>query len=319
MVYRQGPVSTNPVSTTLSAVTQRIFTCRPQGREAAMVSPVTVVKSCGPKLVPFFKTTCIYFVLWLPASSASWFSTLIKCLPILCLCAFVAAHGMSLRAPVHAYARRILAGLVFSALGDACLVWEAYGYFEPGHADVRHGARFLPGGVRLPAAPLSPGPGAGRERGGHLRPHVPLPAVGAHAGAAGRLLLPHHRHDVARRGPSGPPLDVEPDVRVRGGGAVRGLRPGAGRRQVLHAACGGARLRHEHLLPSADVHRALRRRLPRRRRRRRGRLGQTGRRRRGRRRPRAAAVVAVPTRRRRRRRRRRPRGAAPARRLVGSI
>ncbi|XP_032813772.2 lysoplasmalogenase TMEM86A [Petromyzon marinus] len=97
-----------------------------------MVSPVTVVKSCGPRLVPFFKTTCIYFVLWLPASSASWFSTLIKCLPILCLCAFVAAHGMSLRAAVHSYARRILAGLVFSALGDACLVWEAYGYFEPG-------------------------------------------------------------------------------------------------------------------------------------------------------------------------------------------
>ncbi|KAF3854599.1 hypothetical protein F7725_022654 [Dissostichus mawsoni] len=53
------------------------------------------VKSEGPKLVPFFKATCVYFVLWLPTSSPSWFSALIKCLPIFCLWMFLLAHGFS--------------------------------------------------------------------------------------------------------------------------------------------------------------------------------------------------------------------------------
>ncbi|KAF5903314.1 lysoplasmalogenase-like protein TMEM86A [Clarias magur] len=86
------------------------------------------VKSEGIKLVPFFISTCIYFVLWLPTSNPSWFSALIKCLPIICLWGFLLSHGISfLRA--HSNARKILAGLIFSALGDAFLIWQEQGYF----------------------------------------------------------------------------------------------------------------------------------------------------------------------------------------------
>ncbi|XP_066275658.1 lysoplasmalogenase TMEM86A-like [Branchiostoma lanceolatum] len=88
-----------------------------------MDSPVAVLKSVGPKLVPFFKTTCIYYILWLDADKPTLFSALIKCLPVLSLCVFVLLHGMSL-SDMHTYARRILGGLVFSALGDAFLIWQ---------------------------------------------------------------------------------------------------------------------------------------------------------------------------------------------------
>ncbi|XP_056348075.1 lysoplasmalogenase-like protein TMEM86A [Oenanthe melanoleuca] len=96
-----------------------------------MVSPVTVVKSEGPKLVPFFKATCVYFVLWLPTSSPSWFSALIKCLPIFCLWVFLLAHGINFLVS-HRSASRILAGLIFSAVGDAFLIWQEQGYFIHG-------------------------------------------------------------------------------------------------------------------------------------------------------------------------------------------
>ncbi|XP_060694825.1 lysoplasmalogenase-like protein TMEM86A [Hemiscyllium ocellatum] len=96
-----------------------------------MVSPVTVVKNEGPKLVPFFKATCVYFVLWLPTSSPSWFSALIKCLPIFCLWVFLLAHGINFLG-TRSNARKILAGLIFSALGDAFLIWQEQGYFVHG-------------------------------------------------------------------------------------------------------------------------------------------------------------------------------------------
>ncbi|XP_069480264.1 lysoplasmalogenase TMEM86A [Ambystoma mexicanum] len=96
-----------------------------------MVSPVTVVKSEGPKLVPFFKATCVYFVLWLPTSSPSWFSALIKCLPIFCLWVFLLAHGLHF-VVTRGSAKRIFAGLIFSAVGDAFLIWQEQGYFVHG-------------------------------------------------------------------------------------------------------------------------------------------------------------------------------------------
>ncbi|KAJ7422231.1 Lysoplasmalogenase-like protein TMEM86A [Pitangus sulphuratus] len=89
------------------------------------------VKSEGPKLVPFFKATCVYFVLWLPTSSPSWFSALIKCLPIFCLWVFLLAHGINFLVS-HRSASRILAGLIFSAVGDAFLIWQEQGYFIHG-------------------------------------------------------------------------------------------------------------------------------------------------------------------------------------------
>lgn len=96
------------------------------------------VKSEGPKLVPFFKATCVYFVLWLPTSSPSWFSALIKCLPIFCLWVFLLAHGFSFLG-AHSSARKILAGLIFSALGDAFLIWQEQGYFVHGEVQLQSG------------------------------------------------------------------------------------------------------------------------------------------------------------------------------------
>ncbi|XP_078387986.1 lysoplasmalogenase TMEM86A-like isoform X1 [Cetorhinus maximus] len=89
------------------------------------------IKSVGPKLIPFLKTSCIYFVLWLPTSNPSWFSALIKCLPVLCLAFFVLAHGVGLRA-FPSYSKKILIGLLFSALGDVFLTWGDQGFFIHG-------------------------------------------------------------------------------------------------------------------------------------------------------------------------------------------
>lgn len=88
-----------------------------------MATPKQVVKSVGPKLVPFFKAVAIYFVLFIPSEQPSLLAMVIKCLPIISLIAFVLLHGMSL-GEEYAYSRRILLGLVFSCIGDALLVWE---------------------------------------------------------------------------------------------------------------------------------------------------------------------------------------------------
>ncbi|XP_067830450.1 lysoplasmalogenase TMEM86A-like isoform X4 [Heptranchias perlo] len=90
-----------------------------------------MIKSIGPKLIPFLKTFCIYFVLWLPPSNPSWFSAFIKCLPVLCLGFFVLAHGISLGV-LRPYSQKILPGLLFSALGDVFLTWGDQGFFVHG-------------------------------------------------------------------------------------------------------------------------------------------------------------------------------------------
>lgn len=83
-----------------------------------------VVKSVGPKLVPFLKTVCVYFVAWLPETEKpTVFAALLKILPILCLCGFVSLQGISLEKE-HNYSRRILLGLIFSGIGDIFLVWK---------------------------------------------------------------------------------------------------------------------------------------------------------------------------------------------------
>lgn len=105
--------------------------CKLHTPQIILVFHLFQVKSEGPKLVPFFKATCVYFVLWLPTSTPSWFSALIKCLPIFCLWVFLLAHGFSFLG-AHANARKILAGLIFSALGDAFLIWQEQGYFVHG-------------------------------------------------------------------------------------------------------------------------------------------------------------------------------------------
>lgn len=84
--------------------------------------------------MPFFKTCTIFFVLFAdtPASetSAPWFFCIIKCLPIISLILFVLLNGMNIT-EYYRYSRRVLIGLIFSCLGDACLVWKRK-YFELG-------------------------------------------------------------------------------------------------------------------------------------------------------------------------------------------
>uniref|UniRef100_A0A4X2M611 Lysoplasmalogenase TMEM86B n=1 Tax=Vombatus ursinus TaxID=29139 RepID=A0A4X2M611_VOMUR len=70
------------------------------------------------KLVPFFASCALYFLLWLPPDEPSWNSALTKCLPILCLALFV--HDT---APSGPYGQFIWVGLLCSAIGDILLTW----------------------------------------------------------------------------------------------------------------------------------------------------------------------------------------------------
>lgn len=93
----------------------------------------TVLKCNGPKLVPFFKTVAIFFILF-PKSkykTADMFYLTFKCLPICSLILFIILNGINLRGFEYSYSRRILAGLAFSLLGDALLVYD-HAYFIHG-------------------------------------------------------------------------------------------------------------------------------------------------------------------------------------------
>lgn len=86
----------------------------------------TIIKCNGPKLVPFFKTVAIFFILF-PKSNykrADLFYLIFKCLPICSLILFIFLNGINLRGFEYSYSRRILAGLAFSLLGDALLVYD---------------------------------------------------------------------------------------------------------------------------------------------------------------------------------------------------
>lgn len=74
--------------------------------------------------MPFLKTVCVYFVAWLPETEKpTVFAALLKILPILSLCGFVSLQGISLEKQ-HNYSRRVLLGLILSAVGDVFLVWK---------------------------------------------------------------------------------------------------------------------------------------------------------------------------------------------------
>ena len=74
----------------------------------------------GPKLVPFFKTVAVFFVLFGEESSVTFFFCMIKCLPIMMLIHFVLLDGVNMT-EAYAYTRKIFAGLIFSVMGDALL------------------------------------------------------------------------------------------------------------------------------------------------------------------------------------------------------
>ena len=81
------------------------------------------VKHVGPKLVPFFKSVAVFFVLFPTTSTSSLLCLITKCFPIAALCLFVIMHGISFEFK-YSYSRRIFTGLLFSMIGDACLVYK---------------------------------------------------------------------------------------------------------------------------------------------------------------------------------------------------
>ncbi|XP_032869128.1 lysoplasmalogenase-like protein TMEM86A [Amblyraja radiata] len=112
------------------------------------------IKRSGPKLVPFAISLCLYFGLWLPTSSPSWFSALLKCLPALCLAVFVLARGFS-AGRSRPYSRNILVGLLISFVGDIFLNWADQGFFD--HGVVTFGLVHLCYTLAMGIRPLMPG------------------------------------------------------------------------------------------------------------------------------------------------------------------
>ena len=89
------------------------------------------MKYVALRLLPFIKTSLVYLLLWLPYfgnSTPSGLGIFFKCLPILCLIGFVILYlkGVSRKR----YAFSILAGLVLSCMGDACLVYSQNWFIE---------------------------------------------------------------------------------------------------------------------------------------------------------------------------------------------
>jgi alkenylglycerophosphocholine/alkenylglycerophosphoethanolamine hydrolase len=118
------------------------------------VSPTTVAKVAGPRLVPFIKAVIIFFVLYPVAPDALLTCAFFKCLPIFCLIGLLFSHNKQicttaddefnelnrggfatsvfnycksmLLSPSNSYARSIAIGLLFSSVGDALLVYPDY-------------------------------------------------------------------------------------------------------------------------------------------------------------------------------------------------
>lgn len=76
------------------------------------------IKSIGPFLAPFLKTSCLYFII--EPEPGTLRHSIIKLLPILVLLAFISAQGLR----GNKYNQWIMAGLTFCAIGDMVLVWQ---------------------------------------------------------------------------------------------------------------------------------------------------------------------------------------------------
>ncbi|XP_054444186.1 lysoplasmalogenase TMEM86B isoform X2 [Pteronotus mesoamericanus] len=102
-------------------------------------------------LIPFFVTCAAYFLLWIPDDPPSWVGALVKCLPVLSLAGALRAH------PGGDCSSLLQAALLFSAVGDVCLIWPhafLYGVLAFGQAQLLYiwafGFRLLQPGLLLP-------------------------------------------------------------------------------------------------------------------------------------------------------------------------
>lgn len=115
------------------------------------------VPIAGPIMIPFVKTVCMYFALGAHSNNGEYWTTAMKCAPIVSLIIFIVLYESQLpkrwvpfkpeticqtndlyicwpcRVSIHrsTYAHNILLGLGFSCLGDALL---NHGHFAPGMA-----------------------------------------------------------------------------------------------------------------------------------------------------------------------------------------
>ncbi|KAH9583780.1 Lysoplasmalogenase-like protein tmem86a [Schistosoma haematobium] len=87
------------------------------------ISRIAVVKCLGPRLVLFFKTFALFYVLY-PKYESTVGYCVFKCAPILSLVTFVYMYGVKIPNN-QAYSLKIFLGLLFSCLGDAFLVWPS--------------------------------------------------------------------------------------------------------------------------------------------------------------------------------------------------
>ncbi|XP_072463715.1 lysoplasmalogenase TMEM86B isoform X2 [Notamacropus eugenii] len=137
---------------------------RESGRRHTLDLPLLALR-----LVPFFVSCALYFLLWLPSDKPSWTSALVKCLPILCL-----AFLVHTTAPTGCSSRFIQGGLLCSALGDVFLIWPNQFLFGMAAFGMAHlfylGALgWLP--TRL--AHLGAVTAVSSLYFGHLQPHLP--------------------------------------------------------------------------------------------------------------------------------------------------
>ncbi|XP_031618085.1 lysoplasmalogenase-like protein TMEM86A isoform X2 [Contarinia nasturtii] len=79
-----------------------------------------IIKIAGPKMVPFFKAVCVYFVLDAHNQNGEYWTTILKCAPIVGLILFILLYGIDMTGALS-YVHKILIALVFSCLGDALL------------------------------------------------------------------------------------------------------------------------------------------------------------------------------------------------------
>ncbi|KAM5297217.1 lysoplasmalogenase TMEM86B isoform 3-T3 [Glossophaga mutica] len=112
---------------------------------------------CLASLTPFFLACAAYFLLWVPGDPPSWVGALVKCLPVLSLAGFLRTSSGRARSAA------LQVALLFSALGDICLIWPQAFLYGPQAQDQL-------------TAPLLQGPGppsqtrTGSARGGRGRP-----------------------------------------------------------------------------------------------------------------------------------------------------
>ncbi|XP_055323670.1 lysoplasmalogenase-like protein TMEM86A [Sitodiplosis mosellana] len=81
---------------------------------------INLMKIAGPKMVPFFKAVCVYFVLNAHNHNGECWTTILKCAPIVGLMLFIVLHGINTNSK-FSYEHKILTALIFSCLGDALL------------------------------------------------------------------------------------------------------------------------------------------------------------------------------------------------------